>query len=423
MTDVFELPSLGADMETGTVLEWYVQPGDRVERGSLVALVSTEKADVDVEIWQAGVVAEFLVDVGQEIPIGTPLLRLGEPAVDSRTDSDSRTDFDARTDAVGSSQSTPIAHVVQTATETETKTAPAILAPAAVRTLAGRDVGRVRASPRARAVAEQQGIDLTAVAGTGPGGAVLERDLTQLAVASKPAGATQAESASSLAADDRRAAMRRVIADRMAKANAEIPHYHLDLDVDMGQAMAWLEAHNEKLDLSERVLPAALLLQATAVASVAVPELNGNWGDGAFRPVEGSDVAVVVSLRGGGLVTPKIADVADRSTDDVMGALKEVVAGARRGALRSSWMSPAGITVTNLGDRGADRVHGVIFPPQVGLVGFGGIRSQPWVIEGEIVVRPVVTVSLTADHRATDAAIGSRFLRTLAKHLQTLEGS
>jgi pyruvate dehydrogenase E2 component (dihydrolipoamide acetyltransferase) len=212
--------------------------------------------------------------------------------------------------------------------------------------------------------------------------------------------------------------MRRVIAARMAKANAEIPHYFLDQDVDLGPALDALTAHNEELPIAERVLPAVLLLRATARAALAVPELNGYWEDDRFQPAGGSDVAVAVSLRRGGLVTPVITGVADRSLGELMAVLRDMVTAARSGALRSSWMGKAGLTVTNLGDRGVDRVGGVIFPPQVALVGFGRVRERPWVVDGDVVPRPVVTASLAADHRASDGATGSRFLNALAKDLE-----
>lgn len=402
MSEIFELPSLGADMDTGTVLEWYVQVGDEVERGSLVALVSTEKADVDVEIWQEGVVAEFLVELGDEIDVGTPLLRL-----ESVT---------AQAEARGP-ELAPRAGPEPFAVPATEQTAPP-------REPQLRAIDRVAASPRARMLAREGNIDLSFVVGTGPGGAVLARDIEGVRVSWAAAVAVDGAAPVDRAEPaDRATAMRRAIAERMAKANTEIPHYHLELDIDLASALAWLDDHNRALDIAHRVLPAALLIKAVGVAARAVPELNGNWAHDQVNTIDGSDVAVVVSLRAGGLVTPKISDVADRSVDDVMADLKEVVTSARRGSVRSSWMTGAGITVTNLGDQGADRVHGVIFPPQVALVGFGRIGQRPWVVDGEIVPRPIVTVSLAGDHRATDGAIGSRFLHSLAEYLQHPEAS
>ncbi len=444
MSDVFELPSLGADMEHGTVLEWYVQPGDHVDRGSLVALVSTEKADVDVEIWQDGVIAELLVAIGDEVPVGTPLLRLEAvdagvetapsptvstpavaasvvptPAVPTPAVPTPAVPTPAVPSAVVSTPSVPAPVVPTPAVAVPAVAVPAVAVPAvptpavavpAVPTPAVPTPAvpsHLAASPRARGLAGELGVDLATVTGSGPGGAVLARDV--MAASSAPAAVEPV---------DRSAAMRRVIAERMSKANAEIPHYHLELDVDLGPALAWLTAHNEARDINHRVLPAALFIRAVGAALLAVPELNGTWSEGSFSRADGTDVAVVVSLRGGGLVTPKISRVGERSLDEVMGDLRELVVSARRGSLRSSWMSGAGITVTNLGDQGADRVHGVIFPPQVALVGFGRIAERPWVVAGAVVPRPVVTVSLAADHRVTDGATGSRFLHALADLLQ-----
>jgi pyruvate dehydrogenase E2 component (dihydrolipoamide acetyltransferase) len=216
---------------------------------------------------------------------------------------------------------------------------------------------------------------------------------------------------------DRQAAMRQAIAIRMEKANRDIPHYHLDLDVELAGPLGWLERHNRSRPIGDRVLPAALFLRATALAAVQVPELNGHWVDGGFNPADEVNLGVVISLRRGGLLTPAIVAAETLDIDETMAVLRAMVAGARSGAVRSSWMVEASLTVTNLGDNGADRVAGVIFPPQVALVGFGRIRERPWVIDGQVLARPVVTVSLAADHRATDGATGSRFLTALAKAL------
>lgn len=389
---LFELPSLGADMENGTVLEWYAEVGARLERGDLVALVSTEKADIDVEIWQPGIVLEQLVEVGREVSVGTPLLRLADPTTALRPEPSGST-----------------------------------IAPKP--TPAARTTEPVAASPFARAMADERGLDLAAVTGTGPNGAVLARDLEGLTPIASPKKRLRTEetapepspSTGQEGLTERASSMRQAIAERMAKANREIPHYHLELDVDLGPASDRLQRHNAARPVADRVLPAALLLKATAAAVAAVPELNGFWIENELVPADNVDLAVAVSLRNGGLVTPKIPDVDQLDLDAVMAKLAGLVAGARRGALRSSWMADAGLTVTILGDQGADRVNGVIFPPQVALVGFGRVTDRPWIVDGVVAVRPVITVSLAADHRASDGATGSRFLNRLADYLATWE--
>ncbi|MEZ5378709.1 MAG: dihydrolipoamide acetyltransferase family protein [Acidimicrobiales bacterium] len=391
-TDIFALPSLGADMDWGSVLEWRVAPGDRVERGDVIAVVATEKADIDVEIWQPGVVAELLLDVGREVPVGTPMLRfevhdLGPSVVDTPPA------------VVAATESTPI--------PTPAMALPIEPAPSGA-----------LASPLARQLAAERGVELSAVVGTGPQGAVLAADVEAIAPivpVATPSVVTVAERDRAAA---RSAGMRHAIAERMAKANRDIPHYHLDLGVDLGPMLAALEAHNAALPVAERVLPAAVFLEAVAHASAKHPELNGTWGDDGFDPSATVDLAVAISLRTGGLVTPVISDAVELTTTEIMLRLKELVTAARSGSLRSSWMVDGSITVTNLGDNGADRVHGVIFPPQVALVGFGSIVRRPWVVDGTVVDRPVVTVSLAADHRATDGLVGSRFLATIAHRLE-----
>ena len=215
--------------------------------------------------------------------------------------------------------------------------------------------------------------------------------------------------------------MRRSIAERMARANSDIPHYYLESDVDLSVALANLERSNEAKPLAERIIPAALLIEAAAQAAKKHPECVGTWTDDGFQPADRIDVGIAISLRRGGLVTPTITRADERTIEELMAALKELVGGARAGSLRSSWMADAGITVTNLGDNGAARMQGVIFPPQVSLVGFGRIEKRPWVVDDRILVRPMVSVSFAGDHRATDGLTGSRFLSTLAKHLEQSE--
>jgi pyruvate dehydrogenase E2 component (dihydrolipoamide acetyltransferase) len=457
-TVVFALPSLGADMELGTVLEWYVQPGDEVERGSVVALVATEKADIDVEIWQEGTVTDLLIDVGIEIPVGTPMLRLTSPDAGPGGRPAAAPPAPSPPVATPSAPATTAAPTaLAAATPRAEPPAPAeALAPAEAAvpprpapehrrspsagpvspgtTVAGADVPRPRptgsprprgdvipASPLARGMAAERNLDLGSIPGSGPGGAIVARDVERAAASMPAAAPPSATTPRARGAEREGDPMRRAIAARMAKANQEIPHYHLDLDLDLAPALAWLEDHNATLSVAERVLPAVVLLKATAAAATAVPELNGYWVDDRFEPATGVDLAVAISLRRGGLVTPVITGVDERSIDEIMAVLKEMVTAARTGSLRSSWMISAGLTVTNLGDRGVDRVGGVIFPPQVSLVGFGRVRQRPWVVDGAIEPRPIVTATLAADHRATDGAVGSRFLHALADHLQNPE--
>jgi pyruvate dehydrogenase E2 component (dihydrolipoamide acetyltransferase) len=399
------LPSLGADMDAGRVVEWRVAVGDDVHRGDIMAVVETEKSDIDIEIWHDGTVEEFLVEVGEQIDVGTAIARLrrpagAEPAPTPAHAEPVRATAPARSDA-------PISG--------ETPARPGIMIPPAS--------GTVAASPLARRLAAERGIDLAAVTGTGPSGAVVEADLPAAGATPRPAPSLPAPPPIEGAPDRRRspATMRALIAERMARSNRDIPHYHLARDVDVGAVNAWLAERNADRPITERILPAAFYIRAVAMAVRRHPELNGFWLDDHFEPGASVNVAMAISLRAGGLVTPHVADADERTVDEVMSALTEMVAAARSGTLRSSWMTGATITITNLGDTGADLVHGVISPPQVALVGVGRVRQVPWVVDGELTIRPVATFTLAADHRATDGAIGSRFLTTLTQLLERPE--
>jgi pyruvate dehydrogenase E2 component (dihydrolipoamide acetyltransferase) len=363
----FKLPSLGADMDEGTLLEWHVAPGQAVKKGDVIAVVDTSKAAIDIEVWQPGTVAELLAEVGQKIPVGTVIARLLAPG-----------------EVAGAAA--PVA-------------APVPLAGA-----------RKPVTPAARRRAAELGVDAQVLAGTGADGAVTRADVER-ALPSRPAAAV-------LTPADRAAEMRKVIAAAMARSKREIPHYHLAEPVPMRAALAWLSEHNATAPVTERLLGAVLLIKAVALALRDVHELNGTFVDGAFRAAPAVHVGVAISLRGGGLVAPALHDVADKPLPSLMAGLADLVARARAFRLRSSELSDATITVTNLGDTGVELVHGVIYPPQVALVGFGRITERPAVEAGQVVAMPMLTATLAADHRVSDGHRGAIFLARLRELLQ-----
>jgi pyruvate dehydrogenase E2 component (dihydrolipoamide acetyltransferase) len=400
----FVMPSLGADMEAGTVLEWYVKPGDTVKRGDIVALVDTSKAEIEVEIFEGGVVDELLVPVGERVPVGTVLATLHP---------------------VGAEAPAPAAPAVPAAAPAlpppPTPVAPPVPVAAAVPVAVGVN-HRLRVSPLARRAAEQLGVDLTAVAGSGPNGAITKADVERARPAAAPAP-VQAPAAPPPPPEpiDRQLAMRKAIGALMARSKREIPHYYLQLEMDMSRALEWLHDANLGRPVNDRLLPSVLLLSAVARAVVEVPEMNGFWVDGGFRPGPGVHLGVAVSLRGGGLIAPALHDADRKTLDEIMAGVRDLVQRARSGRLRSSEMSDPTLTVTNLGDRGVDLVHGVIYPPQVALVGFGSVRERPWAAGGMLGVRPTVLATLAADHRASDGHAGGRFLTLIDRQLQKPE--
>lgn len=428
----FTMPSLGADMDTGIVLEWRVKPGDTVHKGDIVAVVDTDKADIDVEIFHDGVIDEILVPPGEEVPVGTPLARLTPAAAPTPAPAPSGPpatpppEAKAKAEAAGPAKAATPRRRRRARPVHETVEIAAARA-AGPPTTATRRGGRrstetgaahVRASPLARQRAAERGVDLADIVGSGAGGAVLVADVEQAAAAS-PVRVERPTPAQPTAG--RRDAMRHAIAELMARSKREIPHYYLATTIDFARAREWLDEANTRRPVAARLLPGALLLKATALAAREAPDLNGFWNDDDFRPSPAVHLGVAVSLRGGGLVAPAIHDADRLDVDELMSALRDLIQRARAGRLRSAEMADPTITVTNLGDQGVDEVHGVIYPPQVALVGFGKIVQRPWAVDGLLGVRPVVRATLAADHRATDGHVGGRFLATIDRLLQAPE--
>jgi len=380
----FLLPKLGADMTEGRLVEWLKKPGEPIARGDVIAVVETDKANIEVESWVPGTMEKILVEPGPDwMPVGTPLALIR---------------------AEGPEAAAP-------PPPTQPR-APPPAAPPAPRPLAAAHPPppgeRVHVSPAARRRAEALGVDLAAVQGTGPDGRITLEDVDR-AAAAKPQPS---------APPDRRDRMREAIAAAMSRAKREIPHYYLSTTVDFGPATQWLEARNRERPVTERLLHGVLLLKAVALALRAVPELNGFWIDGRAVQSDAVHVGVAVSLRGGGLVAPALRDADKQSLDALMRSFQDLVTRARAGTLRGAEMTDATVTVTSLGERGVESVFGIIYPPQLALVGFGKIVERPWVVGGAVVARPVITATLSGDHRATDGHRGALFLDAVDRFLQ-----
>lgn len=414
------MPTLGADMTEGKITAWHVAPGDEVRHGDIVATVDTSKAEIDVEVFEDGVVQELLVEVGEQVPVGTPLAIIASPGATAEP-------------APPAPAPEHVAAAAAPATHDGGPAAggPPQPGPAPVHRAAAPPMGepapahRPRISPLARRVAAGAGIDPATLAGTGPHGSVVRADVERAVAGAAPAPAAEPPATepgpAPAPAADRAAAMREAIGALMARSKREIPHYHLALDIDLHVAQAWVARRNEDLPLPERLAVAGVLLAATARAAAAYPDMNGLYTDGAFRPADGVHLGIAISLRAGGLLTPAIRDADGMSVDELMAALRDVVRRARSGGLRASELAAPTLTVTDLGERGVDLVHGVIYPPQVALVGFGAVRPRPWADGDALAVRPVVTVTLAADHRVSDGHRGGLFLREIDRLLQAPE--
>jgi len=466
------MPSLGADMEAGTITQWLVKPGDHVHRSDIVAVVETEKSTIEVEIFEDGIIDELLVHEGEKVPVGAALARVTTQTAGAAPGQPITVPLErapAVTPVIGpedrGTAPSPVTGPVPAALPVPLAASPPLVVSPIVRHLAERlgvdlstlhgsglggtvtraDVEQaapparleasrrepatgergIRSSPFARRLAAELGVDVSALRGSGPGGAIIGSDVRR--AASHPtaeptlAVAPTMSPASSTAAENRQAAMRLAIAALMARSKREIPHYYLSTTIDLSAASTWLEQANLERPVTTRLVMAALLVKATALAAKHVPEMNGFMIDGAFASSEAVHVGVAISLRTGGVIAPAVHNVDRLSLDELMAGLKDLVRRARAGVLRSSEMSDSTLTVTNLGDLGVDEVFGVIYPPQVAMVGFGRPTERPWVHNRTLGVHPCVTVTLSADHRVSDGHRGARFLGRIDHLLQEPE--
>jgi pyruvate dehydrogenase E2 component (dihydrolipoamide acetyltransferase) len=466
------MPSLGADMEDGTLVEWRIRPGDAVQRGDVVAEVETAKGVIEIEVWQDGVVEELRVRPGAKVPVGAVLATIAGSGAAGASRSEAAAPAAAPSAPPVPAVTPPSARAVPGPPAPRLAAAalaalpgaaaaasaePATAAPSAAAAASALDVAptsiggggteptvevtrppaaapsRPAASPSARRLARELGLELGQVRGSGPHGAITREDVLRTheqrskggieaaAAATREAPAPSTPQPRAPARPEATVAMRKAIAAAMSRSKREIPHYYLAHEMDVSRCSAWLEAENQRRAASDRLLLAALLLKATALAARRFESMNGYHVDGEFQPKQPVHIGVAIALRQGGLVAPAIHDVDRSSLDEVMRRLADLVQRARAGRLRSSELSDATLTVTSLGDRGTDSVFGVIYPPQVALVGFGTPRLKPWAESGMLGIRPAVTVTLAADHRVSDGHTGARFLDAIARHLHEPE--
>jgi pyruvate dehydrogenase E2 component (dihydrolipoamide acetyltransferase) len=430
----FRMPSLGADMDAGTLVEWKIKPGDRVKRGDIIADVETAKGIIEIEIFEDGVVDQIFVVPGTKIPVGEVMARICSEAEFAIPITPKRVVVEEK---AALKEAAPVIEPTLSPTE--------VVKPAAAE--------HARISPLAKKVAADLGVELSAVVGTGPGGAIVRSDIERAAQAKKlvekpaiptattappvekeakkpevipPVVETKPAPAAPSAEEKRpvtdfQTAMRQAIAAAMSRSNRDIPHYYLETHIDLSRALRWLDEENTKRTIKDRLLPVVMLLKAVARALVDIPELNGYWVEDHLQTSEAINIGFAISLRQGGLVTPAIHHVDLKSMDELREAINDLILRTRAGRLRSSEMTDSTITVTSFGDRGVEKVFGVIYPPQVALVGFGKVIDQPWAENGMIGIRPVLIATLAGDHRATDGHRGALFLEALNKYLQEVE--
>lgn len=393
------MPSLGADMEAGRLIEWLVKPGDNVSRGDIVAVVETQKGAIEIEIFEEGTVSELTAKLDAELPVGAPMaviLKEGE-APPAQPEAPPGPNGAPPTAPAPTIERPPTRH-----TAVEVSRVPQSVTGAAV-----------RASPAARQRAQELGVEISRVSGSGPGGVIVLSDIEAEVPSTSAAPETTPRSPM--------AEMRHAIAAAMARSKQTIPHFYLSETIDVQPAMDFLAHINASRPPAERILLIAPLARAVALAAAQVKSVNGHFVDGSYSPSKAVNTGIAVALRGGGLVAPALMDSTELDLEQTMAGIRDLVTRARSGRLRSSEMTAGTITVSSLGETGAESMTGVIFPPQATLVSVGAPHERPWVVEGTIVPRMVVSLTVSADHRVSDGRQIAKFIATVETLLKTPE--
>lgn len=386
----FKMPSLGADMEAGTLREWRVKPGDNLKRGDIIADVETQKGIIEVEVFDEGKVDQLLVKENEKVPVGTVLALIDDGSGTAKPETKKKEE------PVHEKQEVP----------TSSRSIPEKFHPSPV--IEG---NRVKISPLARKIAEDNHIDYHVLKGTGEDGAIVKADVEKVMAQQPSNGEVKGP------VKEQTSGIRAAIAAAMSKSNTEIPHYYLETRIDLTKTLNWLEETNKALSVKDRILPVAVFIKVIANALIEVPELNASWENG-LQLKQDINPGLVISLRNGGVVIPALHHADKQSISEIMSNLNDIIPRAKALKLRSSELSDATITITSLGDNSSELVYGVIYPPQVALIGIGGIKEEPWAENGMLDVRKVVHVTLAGDHRATDGHTGDRFLKSVNNLLQ-----
>lgn len=391
----FKMPSLGADMEDGTLQEWRVKPGDHVKRGDIIADVETQKGLIEIEVFDEGQIKELTIHENEKVPVGTTMALI-QPEHEKVS--------------VKVPEKEPVEQVAEPILEEK-------VTPIVTHHIEGE---RIKISPLARKMAEANNLDLHKIHGSGEHGEIHKSDIEKVLAGAGNGEMKEADTVREHPNKDLKENMRKAIASATSRSNREIPHYYLEMTIDMNPAISWLSDLNKELPIKQRILPVVLLIKAVANALKKVPELNAIWEEKVVLKND-INIALAVALRDGGVVMPTIHEVDKKSIEQIMGDLSDIVPRAKNFKLRSSDLNESTISITSIGDNGADRIAGVIFPPHVAIIGFGAIREIPWAADGMLDVRHAVTVTLSADHRVTDGYTGDRFLTELKNQLQKPE--
>ncbi len=422
------MPQMGADMTEGTIVKWFKAVGETVNRGEMLAEIETDKANVELEAFESGTLLKLVAQEGEVVPVGEVIALLGEPneaapEVDRKPPAvtPAKREIEAEVKAAG-----PAPAAAPAAT---TVSAPA---PQAAPAQPAHEDGRVRISPVARKIATDAGFDYSNLKGTGPDGRILRKDV-ETAISAGPQAQAPAPAKSEGSAPAPAAArpapsaapavtgglskMRQAIARRMTQSKTTAPHYYLTLDIDMTPALEFRSQINANATDEQRVSINDLIVKACAIAIERHPKFNAEFHDTGLTMHDRINVCIGIAMDDG-LIAPAVLDCQAKSLGRIAIETKDLIARAKSGHLKADEYSEGTFTITNLGAYGVETLIGIINPPQAAILGVGSVMPKPVVKDNAVVIRQVMKVALSADHRVTDGAEGAVFIKEIQSLLE-----
>lgn len=406
MATTVVMPQMGYDMREGTVVRWHKREGETVARGEVIADIQTDKATVEFEAYAAGVLRKIVAQEGVPVPVGQLIAVITAP------------DEPLPADLLTPGGPAPAAAPARApAAASASSAAPPTAAPQAA-------AGEVRASPIARRIARERGIDLAMVTGTGPGGRIVEKDVEDFAAArpaapSRPAAAPPVAAPAAVGAQRvELSRMRQAIARVTVDSKREAPHFYVAADVDMTRAMALRREVNDTLPAERRVSVNDLIIKACAIALGRQPKFNAFFRGDHLQMNPDVNIGIAIALPAG-LIVPGINVCQSKTLVEIADASKDLVARANSGTLRNEEYSGTTFSISNLGPFDVDSFAAIIFPPHAAVLAVGRVKEQPVVREGQLAVAQVMKATLSVDHRVADGAEAAQFLVEIRKLLES----
>ncbi len=423
MAIVIDMPKLSDTMQEGVIAKWNVKEGDKVSSGDVIAEVETDKATMDVEVYDAGTVLKIMAKEGEAVPLGGIMAIIGKPGEDISDLLGGKSAGAPATEAKVEAKAEPKAEAKEARADTkgkQEKSFDPILGDLESKPVPVASDERVKASPLARKMAEEQGLDLGNIKGSGPEGRIVKKDV--LAAESAPAKSTPATAAKAVfvapSAEDediRISQMRKTIARRLAESKFTSPHFYETIDIDMKQSIAAREQLNAISDV--KISFNDFVVKACAVALRRHPKVNTSWLDDVIRVNGSVNVAVAVAVEDG-LLTPVIRNADQKGLRQISAETKDLATRARDKKLQPEEWEGSTFTISNLGMYGIEEFTAIINPPNAAILAVGAIRDVPVVENGQVVPGKRMKVTLSSDHRVLDGATAAEFLSTLRQLLE-----